>query len=169
MSAFEQEITRTLGVVLSRRKVDHAWADHVWSPDSILYPAPDTLPGTVISDDGTRALVYAGATSIELFASDTSNYLDNMFEGAAHLWIAARLENDAPTLVRVTADPTEGEAWFEAGFDLVGFIPMPDDIATWIAAFTDAFHVERVFEKRKRDRSERGERGFGRKPEQGRS
>jgi hypothetical protein len=30
---------------------------------------------------------------------------------------------------------------------------MPPDIAAWIAAFVDQFHVERVFHKRKRDRT----------------
>jgi hypothetical protein len=29
---------------------------------------------------------------------------------------------------------------------------MPPDIASWIAAFVDQFHVERAFHKRKRDR-----------------
>jgi hypothetical protein len=41
---------------------------------------------------------------------------------------------------------------------------MPADLASWIAAFTDAYHVEREFLKRQRDRSERKERGFGGKP-----
>ena len=30
---------------------------------------------------------------------------------------------------------------------------MPPDIAGWIATFVDQFHVERVFHKRKRDRT----------------
>jgi hypothetical protein len=162
--AFDQEISREVGVLLARRKVEHAWADHVWSPEGVLVSAPDTPAGTLISDDGQRAIVFAGAASIDLFASDTTNYRDNMMDGTPRLWLAARLQDDAPVSVRVTADPTEGEAFFEAGYDIVGTVPMPDEIAAWIAAFTDAFHVERVFLKRQRDRSERKERGFGRKP-----
>jgi hypothetical protein len=46
-------------------------------------------------------------------------------------------------------------------------VKMPAELASWIAAFVDAFHVEQVFQKRQRDRSERKERGFGRKPESG--
>jgi hypothetical protein len=30
---------------------------------------------------------------------------------------------------------------------------MPPEIASWIAAFVDRFHIERVFHKRKRDRA----------------
>ena len=42
---------------------------------------------------------------------------------------------------------------FESGCDVIGTVPMPPDIASWIAAFVDQFHVERVFHKRKRDRA----------------
>ena len=163
-ASFDQEISREVGLLLARRKVDHAWADHVWSPEGVLVPAPETPAGAVIADDGQRAVIYAGAASIDLFASDTTHYRDNLMDGAPRLWLAARLQDDAPVSARVTADPTEGEAFFEAGYDIVGTVPMPEEIAAWIAAFTDAFHVERVFLKRQRDRSERKERGFGRKP-----
>jgi hypothetical protein len=30
---------------------------------------------------------------------------------------------------------------------------MPPEIAAWVAAFVDQFHVERIFHKRKRDRA----------------
>ena len=35
----------------------------------------------------------------------------------------------------------------------IGAVPMPSEIAAWIAAFVDEFHVEQVFHKRKRDRA----------------
>jgi hypothetical protein len=41
---------------------------------------------------------------------------------------------------------------FESGCDVIGTVPMPADIASWIAAFVDQFHVERAFHKRQRDR-----------------
>jgi hypothetical protein len=56
-------------------------------------------------------------------------------------------------LTKVTADPTEGEALFESGSEVIGTVPMPPAIAAWVAAFVDEFHVERVFQKRKRDRA----------------
>jgi len=36
---------------------------------------------------------------------------------------------------------------------VIGTVAMPAEIASWIAAFVDQFHVERVFHKRKRDRA----------------
>ena len=59
----------------------------------------------------------------------------------------------------------EGEAYFESGSDVVAALPMPPELIAWIGAFVDAYHVERVFLKRKRDskdnRKERGGRGGG--------
>jgi hypothetical protein len=45
---------------------------------------------------------------------------------------------------------------------VIGTVPMPPDIASWIAAFVDEFHVERVFYKRKRDRADDGSPDKGR-------
>lgn len=162
----KMDIVREVGVVLARRAVDNPWIDHVWSPYSVLHPAPATAAGAVLSDEDGLRLVYAGAATVQLFVPETANYRDNLADGAPRLWVAARANGEGtPDFLRVTADPTEGEAWHEAGSEIVGVVPMPDALAAWIAAFVDAFHVERVFQKRQRDRSERTARGFGPRPE----
>lgn len=159
------DVVREVGVVLERRALDNPWIDHIWTPHSLLYPAPDCAAGETLSDEGGMRLVYAGAAALELFVPETANYRDNLADGAPRLWVAARMgAGSAPDYLRVTADPTEGEAWHEAGSEIIATLPMPQELAAWIAAFVDAFHVERVFLKRQRDRSERKERGFGRKP-----
>ena len=154
------ETSRQVGVVLRRRPIDNPWIDHMWSPAMILDEVPDTAPWTVLSSDTDATIYYAGAASIELFSSETANYRDNLADGAPRIWIALRRQDGGPELelTKVTADPTEGEAIFESGCDVIGTVPMPPEIAAWIAAFVDEFHVEHVFHKRKRDRksSERG-------------
>ena len=54
----------------------------------------------------------------------------------------------------MTADPAEGEAFTEAGNDLVETVPMPAAIAETMDAFIAEHHVERPFFKRQRDRAE---------------
>ena len=167
------EASRQVGVVLRRRSIDNPWIDHMWSPAMVLDDVPDTAPWTVLSSEPDATIYYAGAASIDLFSSDTANYRDNLADGAPRLWIALRRQDGGPELelTKVTADPTEGEAIFESGCDVIGTVPMPPVIAAWIAAFVDEFHIERAFHKRKRDRksSERGgmpddpsDRGTGR-------
>ena len=160
------ETIREIGVVLARRKVDHPWADHVWVAHAALYPPPETQAGTVVSADDTLTLVYAGPATVELFVSETGNYRDNLQSGSPSLWIAARTRSDGgtPEFVRVTADPTEGEAYFESGSDVVAALPMAPDLVEWVSAFVAAYHVEREFLKRKRDRKDGGSRHDGGKP-----
>lgn len=162
------DVAREVGLVLARRALDNPWIDHVWTPHAALFPAPAAQPGAVLSQEGDVTLVFGGVAIVHLYVPETGNYRDNLADGAPRLWIAARANDGAaPDGLRVTADPTEGEAWHEAGSDIVATVPMPGEVAAWIAAFVDAFHVERTFLKRQRDRSERDARGFGRKPEAG--
>jgi Protein of unknown function (DUF3305) len=149
------EASRQVGVVLRRRAIDNPWIDHNWSPMTILDEVPATAPWTVLSTEPDSTIYYAGAASIDLFSSDTAAYRDNLADGAPRIWVALRRQDGGSELelTKVTADPTEGEAMFESGCDVIGTVPMPPDIAAWIAAFVDQFHVEHVFHKRKRDRA----------------
>jgi hypothetical protein len=153
------EASREVGVVVRRRSVDNPWIDELWSPAMILEEVPAAAPWTVLSSEAGATTYYAGSASIDLFSSDTANYRDNLADGAPQIWVALRRRDGGAELelTKVTADPTEGEALFESGCEVIGSVPMPAEIAAWIAAFVDRFHVEQVFHKRKRDRA-RGDR-----------
>ncbi len=76
--------------------------------------------------------------------------------GAPLLWVVLRPTGAEPPydVLAVTADPAEGEAFTEAGNDLVETVPMPDSIAEALEAFIAEHHVERPFFKRQRDRAD---------------
>lgn len=140
---------------MRRSAVDNPWIDHIWSPVMLLDEVPETPAWSVLSSEDGTTLYYAGSAFIDLFSSETANYRDNLADGEPRVWVALRQQGggDELELTRVTADPTEGEALFESGSEVIGTVPMPPSIAAWIAAFVDEFHVERVFHKRKRDRA----------------
>ena len=150
------EASRQVGVVLRRRSIDNPWIDHIWSPVTVLDEVPVTAQWTVLSTEPDATMYYAGAASIDLFSSDTANYRDNLADGEPRIWVALRRQAGGSELelTKVTADPTEGEAIFESGCDVIGTVPMSPEIASWIAAFVDEFHVERAFHKRQRDRAD---------------
>src|SRR5262249_5791521 len=83
------------------------------------------------------------------------NYLSNLSSEAPCLWVVLRQREAEPPyqVVAVTADPAEGEAYSEAGNDLIDTVPMPPAIAAVIEAFIAEHHIERPFFKRERDRS----------------
>jgi Protein of unknown function (DUF3305) len=145
-----------VGVVVERRAATSPWIEHVWRPVGVLAGVPETEPWTSLPGAAGADTFYAGAAEIELHRSETTNYRDNLASGQASLWVVLRPTGGDPpfTVVTVTADPAEGEAFTETATDLVESVPMPEPIADAVAAFVAEHHVERAFEKRKRDRAD---------------
>jgi len=145
-----------VGIVVERRKAQSQWIDFTWKPVSVLVGLPDASPWTKLSEHGDATAFYAGGAEIALYRTETANYRDNLGSGAPRLWIALRPTAVDPPyeIFAVTADPAEGEAWTEAGTDLIDVVPMPEQIAAMVDAFVAEHHVEQPFYKRERDRAD---------------
>jgi len=141
-----------VGVVVERRKAKSPWLDFLWRPVSVLPGTPSAAPWTPIGAEEDRAILYAGACVIELYRSETTNYRDNLVSGAPALWVVLRPTASEPgyEVLTVTADPVEGEAFTDAGNDLVETVPMPAAIIETIGDFIAEHYVERRFVKRRR-------------------
>jgi Protein of unknown function (DUF3305) len=101
-------------------------------------------------------LFFAGEAVIELHRTETANYRNNLTSGAPALWVALRPVASEPPheILAVTADPSEGEAFTDAGSYIVEAVPMPGDVAEAIGRFIAEHHVERPFVKRRRQPAE---------------
>ncbi|MDB5638960.1 MAG: molybdopterin-guanine dinucleotide biosynthesis protein [Bradyrhizobium sp.] len=145
-----------VGVVVERRKARSPWADFLWRPVSVLVGSPSAAPWTLLDATAETALFYGGEAAIELHRTETTNYRNNLTSGAPALWVALRPVGSEPPyeLLAVTADPAEGEAFTDAGSNLVEAVPMPPEVAEIIGRFIDAHHVERPFVKRSRQPAE---------------
>jgi hypothetical protein len=110
---------------------------------------------TVLREQDGATLFYAGAATIDLYRSETERYRDNLASGAPSVWIVlSPSEGVWPyVLSAVTADPAEGEAFTEAGANLVEAVTMPEALRGVIEDFVATHHVEREFVKRERDRA----------------
>ncbi|WP_454624045.1 DUF3305 domain-containing protein [Bradyrhizobium cenepequi] len=144
----------SVGVVVERRKGRSAWAGFLWRPVSVLAGSPSAAPWTPLDAEGEVTLFYAGEAVIELHRTETTNYRDNLASGSPTLWVNLRPTGSEPPydLLAVTADPAEGEAFTDAGSNLVEAVPMPAGIAEIVERFVAEHHVERPFIKRQRDR-----------------
>jgi hypothetical protein len=158
-----------VGVIVERRKAASPWIDFVWRPAAVLAGVPEASPWTLLDAQGDSASFYAGPAEIALYRSDTGNYRDNLASGTPSLWVALRPTGTEPPyeILRVTADPSEGEAFTEAGNDLVDAVPMPGAVRDALAAFVAEHHVERQFYKRKRDRADPNALGRRAAPREG--
>jgi hypothetical protein len=143
-----------VGVVIERRKSASRWIDFVWRPVAVLPGCPDAAPWTILTMDADTATFYAGAAEIALYRSETARYRENLASGRPSLWVALRRAGSDPPyrLLAVTADPSEGEAFTQAGDDLVDAVPMPATVRETIEAFVAAHPVAEEFHRRERDR-----------------
>jgi len=145
-----------VGVVVERRKADSPWIDFVWRGIGVLPDEPEMTPWTVIREQEGTTLFYAGSATVDLYRSETERYGDNLATGAPSIWIVLTpSEGTWPYAVLVvTADPAEGEAFTEAGANLVEAVPMPEVLHQAIENFIAEHHVETEFVKRERRRAD---------------
>src|ERR1700676_2251400 len=113
------------------------WVDFLWRPGSGFVGIPLAAPWTPLDTAAEATLFFAGEAMIELHRTETTNYRDNLASGAPALWVALRpVSSERPyELLAVTADPAEGEAFTDAGSNLVEAVPMPPDVAEIVARF----------------------------------
>ena len=145
-----------VGVVVERRRADSPWIESVWRGVGVLPDEPEMAPWTVIREQEGTTLFYAGSATVDLYRSETERYRDNLATGAPSIWIVLTpSEGTWPYAVLVvTADPAEGEAFTEAGANLVEAVPMPEVLHQAIENFIAEHHVETEFVKRERRRAD---------------
>jgi len=155
MNAVLPLVRIAVGVVVERRNSASPWTDVIWRPIALLGGLPDADPWTPLVNEGDTSTFYAGAAEIELFRTETENYQINLSSRAPSIWVALHATGGEPPykIGTVTADPAEGEALTEPGQGIVEAVTMPDSVRGAIASFISKHHVERVFEKRKRNRA----------------
>jgi hypothetical protein len=146
----------SVGVVVERRKAESPWIDFVWRGIGVLPDGPEMAPWTVIREQEGTTLFYAGSATVDFYRSETARYRDNLASGAPSVWIVLNPSEGAwPFAVSaVTADPAEGEAFTEAGANLVEAVPMPEVMRVAIEKLIAEHHVEAEFVKRERGRAD---------------
>ena len=145
-----------VGVVVERRQAESQWIDFVWRGTGVLPDEPEMTPWTVMREQEGTTLFYAGSATVDLYRSETARYRDNLASGAPSVWIVLTPAEGAwPYAVSaVTADPAEGEAFTEAGANLVEAVPMPEVLHGAIENFVAEHHVEKEFVKREQRRAD---------------
>ncbi|MGY8676547.1 DUF3305 domain-containing protein [Bradyrhizobium sp. UFLA05-153] len=158
-----------VAVLVERRKAKSVWADFLWGPVSVLPGTPTAAPWTPLDTREDTTLFFVGQAVIELHRTETANYRDNLASGTPALWTALRpvaSERGPHEILAVTADPAEGEAFANAGTNLVEAAPMPPDVVEIVAQFIAEHHVDRPFAKRQRDQQTSSYRKVRREREQ---
>ena len=103
----------SVGVAVERRRPKSPWStEDLWRPVSVFVGRPSAQAWTVIDSSAEVTTFYAGEARIELFRTETANYLSNLAMRPPLLWVILRSIPREPgvELQGITADPAEGEA-----------------------------------------------------------
>ena len=160
--------TVPLGVVVERREADSPWQDCVWRPVAVIPGAPKASEWKVLNRGEGWTQYHAATLPLELHRKETEAYLCNLASHPPVIYVVLRESEEAgdhevePFLV--TASPYEAQDLLDIGEDIIEGVPMPEGMIAWVQAFVDEHHVEVPKHKRKRDRYDPDEAGFGSPP-----
>jgi hypothetical protein len=98
---------------------------------------------------------HAATLDIEIFAKETEGYRVNLQSTKPAIYVVLRRNVDSGSVhevevFHVTVCPFEASQYTDMGDDIVEGVPMPPEIAAWLADFIDKHHVDVPFVKRKR-------------------
>ena len=148
---------REIGVVVERHAIESRWATHRWHPGGVLLEVPETAPWTKLSEGGGVARYYAGPATITLVPSEAESYLYNLAGPQPQLWVVLRPCAPGPDgrdveLDCVTVAAGEAEVLAGGAELVVEAVPLPAELAEWVAAFVAEHPGAPVSFKRKRGR-----------------
>ncbi|HEX6957833.1 MAG TPA: DUF3305 domain-containing protein [Ferrovibrio sp.] len=149
--------TRSIGIVLERRKVDNPWIDHSWRPVQILLGQPASPRWTRLAAGDGWEWYFAGQAELALYRHETENYQFNLDSTQPSIWVFLRQDGESEhgiELFGATVDPGEAQAHNDTGDDLVESIAMPDDIVAWVSGYIQSHPPARPYRKRKRTRAD---------------
>ena len=146
---------REIGVVVERHAIESRWATHRWHPGAALLEVPETAPWTLLADEGGVARFYAGNATITLVPSEAESYLYNLSGREPQIWVVLRPCAPQPNgrdveLDCVTVAAGEAEVLAGGAELVVEAVPMPREIADWVAGFLAEHPGAPVSFKRKR-------------------
>jgi len=153
--ALDRHERLTVGVIVERRKAKSVWQDYVWQPVEVVTVIPPLAPWSVMREEGGTTRFFAGSFCMELFPNETVSYRMNLADERPGIYVVLREDAAAPlgmALVLASPSPADAEAFMEGGQAVVDKVPMSEEVAAWLAAYVETFHVEESFKKRKRGR-----------------
>ena len=159
-----RDISMNVGVVIRRLPGVTRWAAHSWKAVAVLPGAPDAH-WKEMRRDGEAVEFHAGTLPLTLHRADAEAYASGLASDPPVVYVVLRdaEESDAPfELHAITASPYEAQDFLDTGEEVVEPVPMPPELISWVADFTEAHYRSEPFKKRKRRNwSDEGETGRG--------
>ena len=164
-----REMTIMLGVIAEKRQSVSRWAKEYWIPVGVMLAPADLEPGDVLVSDDRMTRYYMGRFEMTCYAADTEAYVENFDSGNPAIYVVLRRDGEGELPLEwfvhlVTASPHEAQDCEVGSEDIIERLPMPPEVEEAMLDFLDAYHVEKKFVKRRRDKVDVQEQKFGKQP-----
>ncbi len=165
------EATQTLqvGIVVERRKVDHAWTDWSWKVIDVVAEPPPVDDWTQLRSGEDWTWFHAASMPVEIHHKETESYVFNLQSKKPAVYVVLTDDEDVAEDISlrvhlVTVSPYEAQDYLDSGEDMVESMEMPEEMIAWLETFVEEHHVEEPFIKRQRDKHKVEEHKFGQEP-----
>jgi len=158
-----------VGIIVERRKIEHAWTDWSWKVIDVVVSPPPTDDWTVLRSGEDWTWFHATTSLIELHPKEAEAYVFNMKSKTPAIYVVLTDDEDIEAEISlrvhlVTASPYEAQDYLDSGEDLVESMEMPPEVLAWIDSFIAEHYVEEPFIKRQRDKHQIENHDFGQEP-----
>jgi hypothetical protein len=147
-----------VGIVVERRALDNPWQSESWHAIGVVPASLDFAPWSVLAQGDGWTHYHGGKAGLELFPRETETYKYNLESEQPAVYVMLRRAEAGKLpyqLYGATVCPGEAQAHHDTGDDIIDAVPMPAEVAAWLAKFVIEHHQEPEPRfKRKRDRQD---------------
>lgn len=118
---------------MERVKLTGRWQGEKWEAIGVIPFAPGSDARTLLCDAAREQLLFPGL-SITLYRDECEGYLANLTGAHPKAFVAWRLEEEVAKPWLVTVSYNEAARLMDGGEQVDG-VPMPAEIAEWMAPF----------------------------------
>jgi hypothetical protein len=125
-----------VAVVMERRALANRWQSESWQPVAVVPDEPDAAVRVILDEADRRQWVYPGF-EIVLHRDEAEGYYLNLTTRQPYMFVMWRMEDDLAVPKIVTPSYHEAARMMDGGAQVDG-VPLPEELASWLAAYVDA-------------------------------
>jgi hypothetical protein len=122
---------------MERRALANRWQSETWQPVAVVPDEPAAAPPRVVLEDGGRVQWLHPGFEIVLHRDEAEGYYLNLTTSEPHMFVMWRMDDGQAVPKLVTPSYHEAARLMDGGAQVDG-VPLPAEIAAWLAEYVDA-------------------------------
>lgn len=148
--------TRTVAVIMQRKRLNNRWQSELWEPWSVLESDEPKNPARQIVDREDVAQWLHPGFELVLHRDELEGYYLNVSSESPRVFVLWRMENEGEATahglpMQVTASYEEAGRWMDGGHSVDSVI-MPPELFAWVGDYVEKNYRPEP-KKRKKPRS----------------